>query len=181
MDLTDLLQQCRVYTADQSTFELLPSKQPAVYAFYESFRFREDHLVDDIVTYKTKHARTVSLNTDNLPEHVNIKMRGNPDAFRGEGLTLCNKLDPARRPGICRSLMFLSLLNEPLYVGKTGDIKIRFRGHHDTGFLFKMKDQFKRPPDEFLLFAFYCEDDESRLLESILIQLINPSHCEQKS
>jgi hypothetical protein len=78
-------------------------------------------------------------------------------------------------------LLFLSLLNEPLYIGKTEDIKVRFRAHHDNGFLFKMKNEYNRPPQDFVLFSFFCHETRSRLLESILIQTINPPHCEQKT
>jgi hypothetical protein len=181
MNLSDLLRECWVYTAEQSTLDLLPPKQPAVYAFYELFRFTEVSLIDEIDKYKTRYARTIALEMDDLPDRLHIKMRGNPERFKGEGLALCKRADAARLPGLCRTLMFLSLVNEPLYVGKTNDIRVRFRAHHDTDFLFMMKERFKRSPDEFLLFAYFCADEDSRLLESILIQLINPPYCEQKT
>ncbi len=181
MNLSDLLAQCRVYTAEQSTYDLLPPGQPAVYAFYELFRFTAAGLVDDIVRYKTKYARTTLLDDQDLPERLSIRLRGNPDPFRGKGLELCKKAPADRLPELTRTLMFLSFLNEPLYVGKTNDIKERFYGHHSSDFLFKMKERYKRSPDEFLMFCFFCKDDESRLLESVLIQLINPPYCEQKS
>src|SRR5262245_49423502 len=121
MDFTDLLKDCRVYTAEQSTIDLLPPKQAAVYAFYELFRFNDVKLIDEIDRYKTRYARTVALDTDEMPARLHIKMRGNPERFKGEGLALCKKADANRLPGICRTLMFLSFLNEPLYVGKTND------------------------------------------------------------
>lgn len=181
MDLSDLLEKCHVYTAEQSTIELLPVKQAAVYAFYELFRFNQVNLIDEIDKYKTKYGRTIALEGHDLPHRLNIKMRGNPERFKGEGLALCKKIETSRLPDLCRALMFLSILNEPLYVGKTNNLRSRFRAHHDKDFLFMMKDRYQRSPDEFLLFAFFCEDEDSRLLESILIQIINPPHCEQKT
>lgn len=77
--------------------------------------------------------------------------------------------------------MSLSFLHEPLYIGKTNDIRVRFVAHHDNDFLFKMKHKFKRSPDEFMLLVYQCVEEDARLLESILIQLINPPFCEQKS
>ena len=74
-----------------------------------------------------------------------------------------------------------SVMNEPMYVGKTKDLRTRFRAHHDNGFLWEMKERFKRPPSEFVLFAFFCEPDLVRLAESILIQVINPAFCDQKT
>jgi hypothetical protein len=181
MELSDLLTQCRVYTAEQSTIDLLPPKTPAIYAFYDLFRFACANVPDEIDKFKTQHARTIQLMHDDMPDRIAIKLRGNPNRFSGEGLRLWKQADAGRLTGICRSLMFLSLLNEPLYVGKTSDIKIRFRAHHDNDFLFKMKDARKRSPDEFLFFVFYCDEEDTRLIESILIQLINPPFCEQKT
>lgn len=181
MDLSDLFKNCRIYTAEQSTVDLLPVKQPAVYAFYDLFRFDHKSLIDDIDKYRTRHGRTIELMKEQLPDQFSIKLRGDPTRFKGEGKRLCESAKPERLPDLCRAIMSLSFLHEPLYIGKTNDIRVRFAAHHDNHFLFKMKDKFKRSPDEFLLLVYQCAEEDARLLESILIQLINPPFCEQKS
>ena len=181
MDLSDLLRNCRTYSAEQSSAEQIPAERPAVYAFFDLFRFDHTKLADDIDRFKTLHARSTLLEEDGLPEKLHIRLRGNPERFKGEGKRLWDTSEPARQPEICRTLMFLSFLNEPLYIGKTNDMRTRFRAHHDNGFLFDMKKRFKRSPDEFMLFVYFCEESETRLLESILIQLINPFFCDQKT
>ncbi len=114
------------------------------------------------------------------PFSLRLKFRGNPERFKGEGLRLAKDLSPNDAPKLTQELLFLSVLGEPLYIGKTEDIKVRFVAHHENGFLFKMKEQFKRPPSEFVLLAYFCEESRVRLIESILIQAINPPFCDQK-
>ncbi|SRR6266540_1922361 len=181
MNLSDSLQNCRVYTAAQSSIELIPSKQAAVYAFYELLSFQDGKLIDGIDEFVTKNGRRVALREDEWPFQLSISFRGNPDRFKGEGRQLCNDLDPAKAPMVRQMLLFLSFLSEPLYIGKTEDLRIRFRQHHDTGFLHEMKSKHKRSPNEFLLFAFMCEPEYVRLLESVLLQVIRPPFCDQKT
>jgi len=180
IDLSDLLGQCRVFTAEQSTSDALPAQQPAIYAFFDLFRFSTDNLIDDVVRFKTRHARKHRLTLDEWPEYLRIRLRGDPTPFVGQGKDLCRSLSPPDCEEMARYLLFLSLLNEPLYVGKTEDIKARFVAHHSTGFLFHMKDVHKRSPDEFLFFACYCNAKLLRPMESILLQLINPPLCRQR-
>lgn len=180
MDLSSLLADCRVYTADISTHDLLPPDQPALYAFYDLLRFDHATLVEQIDTFKTKHARKLRMVEDELPDRVSLSFRGNPDPFKGEGKKLCKGLSAAQAETVAKALAFLSFLNEPMYIGKTESLRDRFRAHHDTGFLYKMKDRYRRPAAEFLLFAYLCEAQYARPLESVLIQLINPPFCDQK-
>ncbi len=181
MDLSQLFTRCHVFTAAQSTSELLPTSQAAVYAFYEAFDFSRGPLVDEIDSFVTKNGRYVSIDKGAWPFHLKLQFRGNPERFKGEGLKQSKELDAASIPAVREQLHFLSFLGEPLYVGKTEDIRKRFVAHHDNGFLWRMKAEFGRPPNEFLLFAYYCEERFVRLIESILIQAINPPFCDQKS
>ena len=183
MDFSRFLTQCHVYTAAQSTFELLPQSQPAVYAFYEALDFSRGQLVDEVDAVVTKNGRFVTMDKTGWPFHLKVAFRGNPERFKGEGRKLSQALDTAALPIVREQLHFLSFLNEPLYIGKTEDIRTRFKAHHDNGFLWKMKADLQqpRPPNEFILFAFFCEEQYVRLIESILIQVINPAFCDQKS
>lgn len=182
MDFSSLFAQCRAYGAQQSSIELAPA-QPAVYAFYDLFRFGHDSLPDDVDTFLTKHGKVKELDESELPVRLRIKLKGSGTRFKGEARRLWSALDPNQRPDICHALAFLSFLNEPHYIGKTDNLRTRFRQHHDSGFLYKRKlDTPPRSPSEFLLVAYLCStEDEARLLESILIQLINPFYCTQKS
>ena len=183
MDLCDHLKNCRVYGAEQSTYDLLP-RESAVYAFYDIFRFQGDngHLIaNQIDTFKTKHGRRISVSDEELPFKISLRLRGNPDRFKGEGLRICKKLDIQKVPIISKSLAFLSVVNDPLYIGKTNNVKERFKAHHDNGFLWKMKNQSSRSADEFLFFVYLCDESVVRVLESVLIQLINPPFCDQKT
>lgn len=182
MDLSAHLQQCHVFSAAQSSSDRLPSGQAAVYAFYEALDFSKGPLVDEIENYVTKHGRNLSMENEDWPFAVKLKFRGNPARFKGDGLKLVKGITaPDVLSQISQQLLFLSVLGEPLYIGKTEDIKVRFVAHHENGFLWKMKDRFQRPPSEFVLLAYYCEPDRARLLESVLIQAVNPAFCEQKS
>lgn len=181
MDLTSMLMNCRVYSADISTHDLLPPDQPAIYAFYDLLQFDHTTLIDQIETFMTRHARKLRMIEDELPDRVHLSFRGNPDPFRGEGKKLCKDLNAQDAEAVAKALAFLSILNEPLYIGKTDAIRPRFYAHHDTGFLYKMKDRYKRPPSEFLFFAYFCDQKYVRPLESVLIQLINPPHNDQKT
>ena len=181
MELTDHLKKCHVYIASQSSIELVPTKQPAVYAFYEMLAFETPSLIDDIDNHVTKYGRAVKLLEKDWPFKLHIDFRGNPKRFRGEGKKLCQKLKKKETSDVRDVVKFLSFLNEPLYIGKTEDLRIRFAAHHDKDFLFKMKNEYKRSPNEFLLFAYFCDHDDTRLLESILLQIINPPYCDQKT
>lgn len=181
MDLSALLTSCHAYTADISTFDLLPPGQPAVYAFFDLLQFEHATLIDQIDSFKTRHARKLRMIEDDLPDRVHLSFRGNPDPFKGEGKKLCKNLTTSQAEVVAKTLAFLSFLNEPLYVGKTETIRERFRAHHDSGFLYKMKDRYQRPASEFLFFAFFCDAQYVRPLESILIQLVNPPFCDQKT
>jgi hypothetical protein len=174
MDLSTQFANCHAFTAQRSTLDLLPPKQAAVYAFYDLFRFSEVQLADDVDSFKGRHAREMSFKKHGLPEFLHIQLRGNPISFKGEGRRLCDSLDAGGAKDVCGLLAFLSFMNEPLYVGKADNVKNRFSAHHDTGFIYKMKTDFKRMPEEFLFFAFYCEEKYIRVIESVLIQLINP-------
>lgn len=186
MDLSDLLTNCKVFTAEQSSVDAVERK-PAVYGFFDLLRFKPASLPDDIDAFRTKHARIVKLqsrapdNTPFLPEHIRIQFRGDPGRFKGEGLQLARALDADGLSEVSRLVMFLSFLNEPLYIGKTVDMRKRFMEHHDNGFLHFMKESRQRHPGEFLLFAFFCPENYARLIESILIQIINPAFCDQKT
>jgi len=183
MDLSNFLNQCHVYTAAQSTFELLPIQQSAVYAFYEALDFSGGPLMDEVDALVTKHGRCVTMDETGWPFHLKVAFRGNPSRFKGEGRILSRDLDTSFLPSIREQLLFLSFLNEPLYIGKTEDIRTRFKAHHDNGFLFERKADLlmPRPPNEFILFAYFCEEQHVRLIESILIQVMNPAFCDQKS
>jgi hypothetical protein len=181
MDLSHFLQDCRVYTAAQSSIELIPAKQAAVYAFYELLSFGTSSLIDSIDEFVTNNGRRVRLNEDDWPFSLNISFRGNPERFKGEGRALCQKLGIDETRALQQMLLFLSFLNEPLYIGKTEDLRTRFRAHHDTGFLYEMKQKQRRSPNEFLMFAFFCPPQYVRLVESILIQVIRPPYCDQTS
>ena len=69
---------------------------------------------------------------------------------------------------------FLSILNEPRYIGETKNVRERFASHHDSDFLFKMKRDHKRPPSDFLFFYIECELEQLKLAEKLLIHLISP-------
>ena len=129
--------------------------------------------------FKTKHARNHHLNLDQWPEHLLIRFRGNPDPFLGKAKHLCSQLSQPELRNMVRLLMFLSFLNEPLYIGKTTDIYGRFLAHHSRDFLYKMKRDHMRSPDEFLFFVIFCDTQLVRPIESILIQLVNPPYCRQ--
>lgn len=180
MDLTTHLQQCRVFSAAQSSIELVPQTS-GIYAFYEALDFSRGKLIDEIDSYVTKHGKHVSLKTEQWPFILSLLFRGNPTRFKGEGRALCEKLDAASSSNLQNLLLFLSILSEPLYIGKTDDLRVRFRAHHDNGFLFRMKEEFKRSPNEFVYFAYLAAQEQVRLIESILIQTVNPPFCEQKS
>jgi hypothetical protein len=181
MDMTNLLAQCHVYTADISTHDVLPPDQPAVYGFYDLLHFDHSTLLDQIDSFKTRHGRKLRMIEDDLPDFVRLSFRGNPDSFKGEGKKLCKDLTQPQAEAVAKSLAFLSFLNEPLYIGKTESIRERFYAHHDSGFLYTMKERYKRPASEFLLFTYFCDAQYVRLLESVLIQLINPPFCDQKT
>lgn len=181
MDLSSFFADCHVFPAAQSTKEHLPENQSAVYAFYEYLSFDADKLADEIDRFKTKHGRSVSLTDEEWPFRLSLSFRGNPIRFKGGGKKLVDDLDATSAKQVAQHLKFLSFLNEPLYIGKTEDVKTRFIAHHEKGFLFKMKDKFLRSPDEFLFFAYFCPEELVRTIESILIQVVNPPFCEQKS
>ena len=181
MELKGYFEKCHLFWAVQSSIDLLPPHQPALYAFYDALNFQSGVLIDEIDKFVTVHGRSVALVQNQWPFQLSINFRGNPDRFRGQGRALAQDLNANDADEVRGELLFLSLLNEPLYIGKTENIRMRFRAHHDTGFLFKMKTEYTRPPQDFVLFAFFCQEARSRLLESILIQTINPPHCEQKS
>ena len=153
----------------------------AIYAFYDGLRFDADHLADSIDSHKTNYGREIQMNKENWPLDFVLTFRGNPERFKGEGLKLVNDLSDDESANIKNILHFLSILNEPLYIGKTNNLRTRFIAHHDTGFLYKMKKEYKRPATEFVLLAFLCDSSYIRVVESILIQIINPPHCMQKS
>jgi hypothetical protein len=186
MELSDLLSNCKVFTAEQSSVDAIERK-PAVYAFYDLLRFNSSALRDDIDAFKTKHARVIKLvqrthdGTPFLPDHVRIQFRGDPTRFKGEGLQLALACGPDELSDISRFVMFLSFVNEPLYIGKTTDMRKRFVEHHDKDFLHFMKESRQRHPGEFLLFAFFCPLKYTRLIESILLQIIKPAFCDQKT
>lgn len=181
MDLSKLFRDCHAYSAVQSSAELLPKDQAAVYAFYEALDFSRGSLIDEIDTFVTKYGREVSLNKGRWPFQLDLNFRGNPSRFRGKGRELCQQLPADQHQPIRELLLFLSFLNEPLYVGKTEDLRTRFRAHHDNGFLWSMKEAHKRPPNEFVLFAMFMDAAHVRLIESVLIQTINPPFCDQKT
>src|SRR5436309_248789 len=108
MDFSALFSQCHAYTAIRSTLDLLPPKQPAVYAFYDLFHFSYSQLSDDVDSFKGKHARKMSFKEDGLPEFLHIRLRGNPTPFKGEGRTLCDGLDAVNSSNVSRLLAFLS-------------------------------------------------------------------------
>jgi hypothetical protein len=186
VELSDLLTNCRIFTAEQSSVGAIDSK-PAVYAFYDLLRFTAEKLADEIDAFKTKHARNMKLvlhghdGNSTLPNHALLQFRGDPTRFKGEGLQLVQKMGNDKLADVSRFLMFLSFLNEPLYLGKTSDMRARFMAHHDKDFLYFMKDTHGRHPGEFLLFVFYCDEDYVRLIESILLQIIKPAFCDQKT
>jgi hypothetical protein len=181
MDLSDALSRFHLYTADQSSVEEMPLRQPAVYAFYDAFRFDKAPLVDAIDAFGTKHARTIQIDKTRLPYSLELRFRGSPRRLKGEGLRLCKRLSSPDRQDVQSALLVLSIVNEPLYIGKTDDLRKRFIGHHDSDFLFKMKNDYRRSPDEFLLLAYFTDGNRVRLLESILLQLIAPGHNSQTS
>lgn len=181
MDLCEHLKHCVVYGAEISTIDRLPPSQPAVYAFFDLFRFRSERLVDDIDSFKTRHGREISVDKSGLPHFMHVRLRGNPKRFKGEGLKLCKQLGASDMSPLSSSLAFLSILNDALYVGKTKDIRDRFRAHHDKDFLYRMKTDHMRAAEEFLFFAYFCDERYVRVLESVLIQIVNPPFCDQKT
>src|SRR5262245_11635064 len=126
MDFSRLLTSCHVYSAAQSTSELLPVSQAAIYAFYEALDFSRGTLSDEIDKYVTSHGRYVTMDKDGWPFHLKLRFRGNPERFKGEGLRLAKAQDSASILMLREQLLFLSFLNEPLYVGKTEDVRKRF-------------------------------------------------------
>lgn len=174
MDLSDFLKACRCHTADFSTHAVLPRRQAAVYAFYEAFKLRGKKPADEIDNFATKRARSITLDLKTLPESLTIKMRGTSERFKGEGLKHVNNVRKADRDLFCNTLHFLSIISEPSYVGETKDVKTRFRAHHDSGFLKRMKDA-GRPPEEFVFFFFETTNNTHQALETVLIHLISPS------
>jgi len=181
MELKGYFEKCHLFWAVQSSVDLLPPTQSAIYAFYDALYFSRGKLIDEIDTFVTHHGRHIALTKSEWPFSLSLKFRGNPERFRGQGRELAEKLDPGDHRSVSETLLFLSFLNEPLYIGKTDNIRTRFRAHHDNGFLFSMKAEFKRSPDEFVILVFYCEENRARLLESVLIQSINPPFCDQKT
>jgi len=187
VDLSDLLPDCRVLTAEQSSVDRIDNRA-AVYAFYDLFRFNAATLRDDIDRFKVKYARTLALRTEEpkkgetyLPEHFRVYLRGDPERFKGEGLRLATAFDYTQLESVSRLLLFLSFFNEPLYIGKTGNMHKRFLAHHDKDFLYSMKRDYHRDPGEFLLFIFYCPEEFVRLIESILLQLVKPPFADQET
>jgi hypothetical protein len=89
------------------------------------------------------------------------------------------KVDQLR--DVSRLVMFLSFVNEPLYIGKTNHMRSRFRMHHDKDFLYYMKSDYQRDPSEFMLFVCYSQLEYVRVVESILLQLVSPPFCDQGS
>lgn len=185
VDLSDLLRECKVLTAEQSSVDRIDSR-PAVYAFYDLFRFSAASFADDIDRFKVKHARTLDLRTEApkkresyLPEYFRVYLRGDPERFKGEGLRLAEALDTAQLDSVSTLLLFLSFFNQPLYIGKTGNMHTRFIAHHDKDFLYSMKRDYQRDAGEFLLFIFYCPNEFVRLIESVLLQLVKPPFADQ--
>jgi len=106
--------------------ELLPASQAAVYVFYEALDFPTGSLADGIDAFVTKHGRFVSMNQEGWPFDLSLRFRGNPNRFRGEGLKLSKELSLEALPAVQEQLLFLSILGEPLYIGKTENIRKRF-------------------------------------------------------
>lgn len=176
MDLSGFLTQCGCFSADQTTIDYLPSDQPAVYAFFDSFRFPSIKIADHIDEFATTYARTIELETDEIPNYLKIKLRGNKTRFKGKGLKLAKGTDATTMENLLPVMAFLSIFNEPLYIGETNDVKLRFRAHHDTGFLFRMKTHLGRPPGSFVFFYLKTDPEVHKLLEAVLIHLISPAH-----
>ena len=175
MNLCAFFSACRCHTADFSTFAVLPKKQAAVYAFYEAFKLRGRNPADEVDTFATKRARSIQLDLNTLPDALTIKLRGTSERFKGKGRAHLNKVKTkADRDQFCNTLLFLSIINEPSYVGETRDVKTRFQAHHDRGFLKKMKD-LGRPPEDFVFLFFEINNNTHQALETVLIHLISPS------
>ena len=180
MNLSGLFKNCHVFSATQSASELLPHNQAAVYAFYEALDFSRGSMIDEVDCFVAKNGRHISMELTEWPFHLKLKFRGNPERFKGEGRRLASELAPELLPEVRNQLHFLSFIGEPLYIGKTENIRKRFLAHHDNGFLWKMKADFARPPNDFVMFAYYTNEQFVRLFESILIQAVNPAFCDQK-
>ncbi len=174
MDLSDQLQTCRCYTAEQSTADLLPKNQAAVYAFYEGFKLSGKKPVDEIDAFATRRARSIRLDLSTLPSALTIKLRGTEERFKGKGKRYVNEAAKTHREPFCNALLFLSIMNEPLYVGETEDVKTRFIAHHDRGFIRRMKKE-GRPPDDFVFFACFIPHNMHKALETVLIHFMSPS------
>lgn len=175
MNLCDMLKDCGCFSADQTTIDYLPSGQTGVYAFYDAFRFTPGKLPDEIDEFAMSNARCITLDCGEMPNAARIKFRGTADRFKGKGLQRCKALPKEQEDGMAPMLAFLSILSEPLYIGETTDIKERFRAHHDSGFLFKMKKE-GRAPSSFIFFFIKTPHDWHRILEPVLIHLIGPAH-----
>lgn len=175
MDLTEFLKTCRCYTADQSTADLLPEKQAAVYAFYDGFKLTGSKPVDEIDQFATTRARSIRLDLTTLPGAVTIKLRGTEKRFSGKGKRYVTAVAKTHREEFCNELLFLSIMNEPLYVGETEDVKTRFVAHHDQGFLYRMKRDHQRPPGDFVFFVCLIPNNMHRALETVLIHFMSPS------
>ena len=156
MDLSSFLSDCRCYSADQSTADLLPTDQPAVYAFYEAFRLSGDKPADAIDDFATKRARNIQLDLSGLPDQIALRFRGTSKRFKGKGKQYVSSLDQPQLETFYNTLHFLSILSEPLYVGETEDVKTRFIAHHDKDFLQRMKAK-GRPPGEFVFFYSFID------------------------
>lgn len=153
---------------------MLPAGQAAVYAFYEAIKLKGVKPADEIDTYAVANARTITLDLTSLPNAVTIKLRGTSQRFKGKGKRYVESVKDADREAFCNTLHFLSILNEPLYVGETEDVKIRFLAHHDKDFLYHMKEKGKSPSD-FIFFYYALNNNTHRAVETVLIHLLSPS------
>lgn len=172
-DLTDLFKRCHCHTASSTTLDLLPPNQPAVYAFYDAFRFYDVGLPAAVDTFATRHARVIRLDDSSLPESVRLILRGTPKRFAARTYLRPFK-DQTKLESLLELTYFLSILNEPRYIGETKNVRDRFETHHDSDFLFKMKRDYNRPPSDFLFFYIEVDLDQLKLVEKMLIHLISP-------
>lgn len=174
MDLSPFLKNCHCYSADQSTSDLLPSDQPAVYAFYDAIRLTGKKPADAIDSYATKRARSIALDLTGLPDQIALRLRGTSERFKGKGKRFVEGLSDDKLEAFYNTLHFLSILSEPLYVGETEDVKTRFIAHHDKDFLRRMKLK-GRSPGEFVFFYYAISDQLHQCLETSLIHILSPS------
>jgi len=185
MDFKTFFSKCVAVTAVQSSVDQLDN-EAAVYAFFDLLAFRSAHFADDIDRFKTHNARDLRMEKSDakerfLPDHVRIYLRGDPKRFKGEGLKISKDMDVSNLDEVVDQISFLSLLNEPLYIGQTRNLRTRFREHHDKDFLYFMKHKKQRDPNEFLFFAFYSDRDHVRLIESVLLQIVKPPFSDQRT